>query len=113
MPTIRYGSEIVLRHEPTKGYLRSPAVPYSHPNSSSQDQVTCTAAVDSKAYWIVKPPDRYPDDHLYGQPVQNGAILRFENRASRKHLHSHNAPEPLSGKGGQHEVTCYVASNGT
>jgi dolichyl-phosphate-mannose--protein O-mannosyl transferase len=97
MAIIRYGSEIILRHEPTGGFLRSPGVPYRHPKSSQQDQVTCPTAIDSKSYWIVMPPHGYPDDYLYGQPIPDGAVLRLENRASRKHLHSHgNAPLPVS-----------------
>jgi len=111
MAIIRYGSEIILRHEPTRGFLRSPGVPYRHPKSSQQDQVTCLSTIDSKSSWFVKPPYGYPDDYLYGQPIQDGAVLRLENRASRKHLHSHgNAPSPVSN---QQEVTCFINRDGS
>lgn len=92
MSVVQYGSEIVLRHQNTKKLLSAPGVPYCHPNSSGQDQVTCASTESSKCIWIVKPPDGYPDDHLFGESVGNGAFVRLENRAWRKNLHSHLGP---------------------
>jgi hypothetical protein len=104
MATIRYGSQIVLQHVATNQILYSPGVPYDHRGTSGQDQVKCRNNSNSKSIWILKPPDKYPDDYLYGQPVQSGAIVRLENRASGKNLHSHPIhPSPLSNQG---EVTC-------
>ena len=105
MQDIRYGSEIVLQHEISKLFLRSPGVPYTNPGASGQDQVTCAAKIDSRSIWIVKPPHKYPDDYLFGQPVPKDAVFRLENRATRKNLHSHpGITSPLSRQG---EVTCY------
>jgi hypothetical protein len=104
MATIRYGSQVVLQHNATQKILYSPGVPYVHNGASGQDQVKCKNQIDAKSIWIVKPPDKYPDNYLYGLPVQAGAIVRLENRATGKNLHSHaNIPSPLSGQG---EVTC-------
>ncbi|MGO8988034.1 MAG: MIR domain-containing protein [bacterium] len=105
MPEVRYGSEIILRHRLTGYFLSAPGVPYGHPQTSAQDQVTCVNTVNAKCLWIVKPPHGYPDDYLYGHPVGNGALIRLENRASRKNLHSHlNHPSPVSH---QFEITCF------
>ena len=105
MKTICYGSEIVLRHEKTGKYLNTPGVPYTHPKNSGQDQVTCVDVVNFKSNWIVKPPHGYPDDYLYGKPVDHGAFLRLENRALQRNLHSHqDHPSPLSD---QQEITCF------
>jgi hypothetical protein len=108
MSIVRYGSEIVLKHATTGQFLSSPGVAYSHQGSSKQDQVTCIKAINSKCYWIVKPPHGYSDDYLYGQQISRDSIIRLENRASCKNLHSHvNAPSPISKQG---EVTCYVGA---
>src|SRR5580700_1285771 len=105
MANIRYGSEVVLRHEPTQFFLCAPGGQYTHPHSSHQGQITCRNNIDSKCIWIIKAPHLYPDDYLFGQPVPNNAIIRLENRSTAKTLHSHgNTPSPLSNQG---EVTCY------
>lgn len=92
-------------HEQTKRFLNAPGSAYTHTNGSGQSQVTCANNVTPGCAWIIKPPHGYPEDYRYGQPVENGAFLRLENRALGQHLHSHNGPvSPVTKQG---EITCY------
>jgi hypothetical protein len=110
MTTIKYGSEIVLKHLNTGGFLTSPGKPYTHTGTSGQDQVACAVSIDPKCSWIVKPPDGHTDDFLCGKAINNIAVLTLENRVSRKKLHSHK--DRLSPVSGQQEVTCFVSTAG-
>ncbi len=105
MHTVSYGSEIVLKHAATGLFLSSPAIPHCHPGGSDQDQVTCIDAPNAKCYWLVKAANGYPEGHLYGEPVADRSVIRLENSGSRRNLHCHGHPAPVSKE--QLEVTCY------
>jgi hypothetical protein len=101
---IRYGSTITLQHVATQKFLKAHSRPYLHPNTSGQDQVTCSSQKSSSNSWIIKSAHRYPDNYLYGEPIRHGDLVRLESRAFITNLHSHGSPSPLSN---QQEVTCF------
>jgi hypothetical protein len=105
MREVKYGATITLCHVPTGHFLGSPGYPYVHPGTSGQDQVTCASRPSNTSSWIVKPPHAYPDAFLYGQSVKDGDVIRLENRASQKNLHSHaDRRAPIND---QQEITCF------
>nr|CAD1840172.1 unnamed protein product [Ananas comosus var. bracteatus] len=98
---ITFGSVIKLMHERTKFRLHSHEVPYG--SGSGQQSVTGFPNVDdSNSYWIVRPQ---PDSSAkQGDPIPNGAIIRLQHMRTRKWLHSHLHPSPITGN---LEVSCF------
>lgn len=101
---VKYGDSIRLNHVATGYALHSHSINYSHPRSSQQQQVTAYSGQDSNDYWLVKVQHGLPSDRKSGQPVRHGDVLRIEHVATKKNLHSHIAPSPLTG---QQEVTAF------
>jgi len=103
-----YGTRIRLRHRATNILLKSVAKAYTHPNSSGQQIVGADNLPNEGSLWLVKGSDRLGDNYPKGQPVKNGDIIRLEHVETKRNLHSHHAPSPLTN---QQEVTAY-GSNG-
>lgn len=92
---VTYGSMIKLQHDRTKFRLHSHEVPYG--SGSGQQSVTAFPGVeDGNSYWAVKPSS---DDESIeqGDVIPNGSIVRLQHMRTRKWLHSHLHPSPISG----------------
>ncbi len=102
---LRYGDVIKLRHKLTGCALHSHNLPYTHSNTSGQQQVTAFAGADRNDYWIVKGAHGFGAFDGRGGPVRSHDIIRLEHQSTRKNLHSHiGRPSPITG---QQEVTAY------
>lgn len=124
---VTFGAVVRLRHKLTGLYLTGTDERYSHIHEGSSGQPAVFCGTDGNAHaahWIVKGPhtgDRWSFNisaradpkwnSMMGWPVRHGQRIRFENRASYRNLHAHNAPSPYSNKHGQKEVTT-LGSNG-
>ena len=110
--TVTYGSSIQLVHVKTGKALATGDEKYSHAGSSQQYAVYgSSAAADSNSQqWIVKGPHADNDrwNAQFGRPVRKGAVLRLENVAQGRNLHSNDLPSPKSS--GQNEVTAFGAN---
>jgi hypothetical protein len=89
---------IRLRHVETGAHLHSHRVNYTTAGSSTQQQVTGFLNIDNNDLWYVRcqPPIG---------PLTNGSIISLEHLVTRKLLHSHPVPAPVTTD--QHEVSCY------
>lgn len=101
---VKYGDVIRLKHFATGHALHSHGINYSHPRSSQQQQVTAYSDQDSNDYWLVKVQHGLSSDRKSGFPLRHNDILRLEHVATKKNLHSHFAPSPLTS---QQEVTAF------
>lgn len=91
---VTYGTVLKLMHERTKYRLHSHDVPYG--SGSGQQSVTGFGGVeDSNSYWIVKAPE--DSDAQQGDTISDGAVIRLQHMRTRKWLHSHLHPSPISG----------------
>jgi hypothetical protein len=104
---VTYGAIIRIRHQATGAFLSSLAQNYCHAGSSEQQIVGGTAKQDSQTLWLVKPAHHQNLEDRVGQVVNNGDTIRLEHVDTRRNLHTHNKPAPLTGAIGQYEVTAY------
>ena len=121
---LAYGSVITLRAAgPGAGLL------HSHPHLSPEgmiqhQQVTAYHHRDANNLWVVKhaQPDTIPGDRYDNmtatacgvsdcgsrvQYVKSGDRIRLEHKLTRRNLHSHDAPAPITKGEGYRQVTCY------
>jgi len=105
---LTYGSTIELKHVGTGKLLHFLDFPYTHIGSSGQKKITgFDTEGDVSNYWVVKGPYKEGDrwNCVIGDPVQEGDIVRFENKKTFFNLHSHSIPSPITG---QNEVSGYA-----
>eukprot|EP00884_Botryococcus_braunii_P019367 jgi/Botrbrau1/6113/Bobra.331_2s0008.1 len=99
------GSTIKLQHSATNRLLHSHEVSYG--TGSGQQSVTgFESGNDANSYWVVKGPKSVPC--LQGTPLKTGSTIRFQHVNTRRWLHSHHFPSPLSN---QQEVSCFGNDN--
>jgi len=98
--------QIRLKHFATSMLLSSPSQSYCHPGSSGQQMVVGSAHKNTETVWLVKGKHGSGDSYPAGEAVKHGDLIRLEHISSRKNLHSHNAPSPLTK---QQEVTAFGA----
>ncbi|KAH9490335.1 hypothetical protein Btru_034988 [Bulinus truncatus] len=94
---IAFGSEITLKQRRTGGaYLHSHFHLYPEELPPKQQQVTTYSHKDDNNRWKIKPADREigPNEPLVY--VQSGDLVRLEHVLTRRNLHSHKEPAPLS-----------------
>ena len=108
---IRQGMVVKMRHQATGCALHSHRIPYSHPGTSGQQQVTCFAGGDDNDLWMLKGPHGQNTPQTYGQQIKHGDVVRLEHVATGRNLHSHGGiSSPLTG---QQEVTAFgINGNG-
>ncbi|KAJ3352780.1 hypothetical protein HDU91_005976 [Kappamyces sp. JEL0680] len=113
---IAFGSNIMFRHEGSKGgYLHSH--PHHYPAGSKQQQVTCYPHKDSNSDFLVK----YPLDLQGMQPVEKEisgfdrvhhmSTIRLEHIPTNSRLHSHNIRPGFNDDKDINEVTAYGDPN--
>ena len=99
-----YGMQIRLRHLKTDRLLFSLDRYFDHANSSNQQMVVATRALESGTLWLVKPRHESAGQVANGTPVRRGELIRLEHVLTRRNLHSHpNIPAPKDKT--QQEVT--------
>ncbi|MDQ3705956.1 MAG: TIR domain-containing protein [Chloroflexota bacterium] len=100
-----FGSVAQLRHKATGRRLHSHEATYGHEGSSGQQQVTACERPDENGYWLIRGPHGESLDYKQGEPVRRGDVIRLEHIRTRRNLHSHDVPAPVSAS--QHEVSCF------
>lgn len=108
--SVLYGMRVRLRHDASRAYLKSVAKDYCHINGSMQQIVGADALVTNDTIWIVKGADSLGENYPRGLAIRHGDLIRLEHELTRKNLHSHSKPSPLTN---QQEVTAYgIAGTG-
>lgn len=109
---VAFGSIITLKQRRTGGaYLHSHPHLYPEEHGPRQQQVTTYSHKDENNLWKIKPADR--DISTDEQPpvlVNSGDLVRLEHVMTRRNLHSHKEPAPLSKR--HYQVSGYGV-NGT
>ncbi|XP_076361842.1 stromal cell-derived factor 2-like [Tachypleus tridentatus] len=87
------GSIIKIENTNYKVRLHSHEVKYG--SGSGQQSVTGTdIKEDVNSHWVVNGKLGHPCNR--GQPISCGTVIRLEHLTSKKNLHSHHFPSPLS-----------------
>ncbi|XP_017067631.1 protein O-mannosyl-transferase 2 [Drosophila eugracilis] len=96
---VAYGSVVTIKnHKTGGGYLHSHHHLYPKGSGARQQQITTYTHKDENNKWLIKPHNkqRLPKDKL--QVLKHGDIVRFEHVATRRNLHSHGEPAPVTKK---------------
>ncbi|XP_046577574.1 protein O-mannosyl-transferase 2-like [Haliotis rubra] len=94
---IAYGSSITLKQRRTGGaYLHSHWHLYPEEHPPKQQQVTTYSHKDENNVWRFKPADREASISEQPQLVRSGDMIRLEHVITKRNLHSHKEPAPLS-----------------
>ncbi|KAH3853450.1 hypothetical protein DPMN_095974, partial [Dreissena polymorpha] len=96
---VAFGSVISLKQQRTGGgYLHSHSHLYPEEHPPRQQQVTTYSHKDENNMWRVNPSMGKPN--LEGHPVllKNGDLVRLEHVITKRNLHSHKEPAPLSAR---------------
>jgi len=112
---VAYGSRVTLRNSKySSGLLHSH--PHNYPKGSKQQQITTYLHEDDNNNWIVHrtyetsgssdPHDPFfEQDDYVPQLLKDGDIVRMYHESTKRYLHSHTIPSPLSA--GEFEVSAY------
>ena len=99
---VTYGSAVKLQHMATGQFLNSQGVNWG---SGSGQQVITTIAASNEASSLWKIIEAHGGvGYKGGTPIKCGAVVRLVHSSTKKFLHSHNFPSPLSR---QQEVSGY------
>ncbi|XP_016982471.1 protein O-mannosyl-transferase 2 [Drosophila rhopaloa] len=96
---VAYGSVVTIKnHKTGGGYLHSHHHLYPKGAGARQQQITTYTHKDENNKWLIKPHNkqRLPKDKL--QILRHGDIVRLEHVATRRNLHSHSEPAPMTKK---------------
>lgn len=107
---LAYGANATLKSKQTNGgYLHSHAHLYPEELGPAQQQVTTYSHKDFNNDWLIKKSndDTLPSD---AEAVKSGDLIRLEHIRTRRNLHAHDFPAPLSKT--HKQVSCYGV-NGT
>ncbi|XP_064602855.1 protein O-mannosyl-transferase 2-like isoform X1 [Liolophura sinensis] len=108
---VAYGSKVTLKHQKTGGgYLHSHYHLYPEELPPRQQQITTYTHKDDNNYWIIKKFDVEPTEEDKPEFVTNGDYVRLEHFATRRNLHSHREPAPITKR--HYQVSAYGV-NGT
>ncbi|KAL8589782.1 hypothetical protein ACOMHN_020785 [Nucella lapillus] len=108
---IAFGSHITLKQRRTGGaYLHSHPHLYPEDLGPRQQQVTTYSHKDENNVWKIKPADQDAGTDQPAVLVKNGDLIRLEHVITRRNLHSHKEPAPLSRR--HYQVSGYGV-NGT
>ncbi|XP_058980283.1 protein O-mannosyl-transferase 2 isoform X1 [Musca domestica] len=101
---VAFGSMVSIKnHKTGGGYLHSHLHLYPKGVGSQQQQVTSYTHKDENNVWIIKPHDKeFTKDVVF---LKHGDLVRLEHLQTRRNLHSHDEPAPISKT--QMQVTGY------
>lgn len=111
---VAYGSLLTVKNGVTGGgYLHSHLHLYPAGVGAKQQQVTTYSHKDGNNKWFIKKFNKPVVSWESPDPIEfvrNGDLIRLEHRPTRRNLHSHKEPAPVSRK--HFQVTGY-GENGT
>merc|ERR1712214_177900 len=112
---VAYGAVVSLKNHRTGGaYLHSHFHLYPEGMGAKQQQVTTYAHKDENNRFVIKKWNEEPpsniDENAVVDLVKNGDLVRLEHQTSRRNIHSHTQPAPVSKR--HYQVTGY-GENGT
>ena len=98
---VAYGAVVTLMNHRTGGaYLHSHFHLYPEGMGAKQQQVTTYAHKDENNFFVIKkwneePPNNTDPDAIVDL-IKNGDLVRLEHVTSRRNIHSHREPAPVS-----------------
>jgi len=114
---VSYGAHVTFKnHKTGGGYLHSHFALYPEGFGSKQQQVTTYAHKDDNNIFVIKRWNKEPlniSDTSINVPidyVKHGDLVRLEHLVTRRNIHSHNQPGPVTKR--LYQVTGY-GENGT
>lgn len=108
---VAFGAIVTFKnHRTGGGYLHSHWHLYPDGVGARQQQITTYTHKDDNNKWLIKPFNNVPDDDKEIKIVKSGDLVRLEHVPTRRNLHSHKEPAPLTKK--HLQVTGY-GENGT
>ena len=105
--TLTFGSHIRLSNIFNNTLLTTQEINYYHIGSSKKTQIMGTHNEDNSSLWLIKTQrglgkidlQGFGDEkYNFGQPIQNGSIIRLESILSTKNLHSNAIYQSPSGR---------------
>lgn len=106
---VAYGAVLTLKnHRTGGGYLHSHWHLYPEGIGARQQQVTTYTHKDDNNKWMIKPFDRNVDLNNLSAPVElvkHGDAIRLEHIPTRRNLHGHKEPAPVTKR--HYQVTGY------
>ncbi|XP_023159697.2 protein O-mannosyl-transferase 2 [Drosophila hydei] len=96
---VAYGSLVTIKnHKTGGGYLHSHSHLYPKGSGARQQQITTYTHKDDNNIWLIKPYNKpeLPKDEL--RLLRHGDLLRLEHLVTKRNLHSHSEPAPMTKK---------------
>ncbi|KAL7744081.1 hypothetical protein ACLKA6_009069 [Drosophila palustris] len=96
---VAYGALVTIKnHKTGGGYLHSHSHLYPKDSGARQQQITTYTHKDDNNIWIIKPYNKQqlPEGEL--QLLRHGDLLRLEHLVTKRNLHSHSEPAPMTKK---------------
>ncbi|XP_055851879.1 protein O-mannosyl-transferase 2 [Episyrphus balteatus] len=101
---VAYGAVVTIKnHKTGGGYLHSHYHLYPKNVGARQQQITTYTHKDENNKWLIKPYNEETIPEL--KMLKNGDLVRLEHVPTKRNLHSHAVPAPLTKK--HHQVTGY------
>uniref|UniRef100_A0A0A1WHV6 Protein O-mannosyl-transferase 2 n=1 Tax=Zeugodacus cucurbitae TaxID=28588 RepID=A0A0A1WHV6_ZEUCU len=92
---VTYGAVVTIKnHKTGGGYLHSHYHLYPKGAGARQQQVTTYTHKDDNNKWLIKPYNK--DSFVNIKYVSHGDLIRLEHVATRRNLHSHGEPAPIT-----------------
>ncbi|KAH8397963.1 hypothetical protein KR222_007494, partial [Zaprionus bogoriensis] len=96
---VAYGSLVTIKnHKTGGGYLHSHAHLYPKGNGARQQQITTYTHKDDNNVWLIKPYNKPHTSKAKLRLLRHGDLVRFEHAVTRRNLHSHSEPAPMTKK---------------
>ncbi|CAG9813205.1 unnamed protein product [Phaedon cochleariae] len=106
---VAYGAVVTMKnHRTGGGYLHSHFHLYPEGVGARQQQITTYTHKDDNNKWIIKKYNSETTDDV--EIIRNGDLVRLEHLSTKRNLHSHKEPAPITKK--HYQVTGY-GENGT
>lgn len=96
---VAYGSLVTIKnHKTGGGYLHSHHHLYPKGSGARQQQVTTYTHKDENNKWLIRPHNKPGPPKGKVQILRHGDLVRLTHMATRRNLHSHNEPAPMTKK---------------
>ncbi|XP_043658177.1 protein O-mannosyl-transferase 2 [Drosophila teissieri] len=96
---VAYGSLVTIKnHKTGGGYLHSHYHLYPKGSGARQQQVTTYTHKDDNNRWQIRPHNKHNPPKGKPQILRHGDIVRLTHVATKRNLHSHNEPAPMTKK---------------
>ncbi|XP_017871438.1 PREDICTED: protein O-mannosyl-transferase 2 [Drosophila arizonae] len=96
---VAFGALVTIKnHKTGGGYLHSHSHLYPKGSGARQQQITTYTHKDDNNIWLIKPYDQpaVPKGEL--RLLRHGDLLRLEHLVTKRNLHSHSEPAPMTKK---------------